>query len=121
VNTEGVGHYSLSPIGKCEDLGVMGVTGVTRLFVNEPVPMAMPAATRGRSMDKTDEQVIADLCQLDALGYERSRRKAAKALGCRLSVLDRMVELARHEQQWSAWTRGRESVVPQQPGDPDRP
>jgi hypothetical protein len=79
-------------------------------------------------MDETDEQsgatrdakVIADLCRLDALGYERARRKAAKALGCRLNVLDRMVERARHEEQWSAWTRARESVV-RAPGDPGRP
>jgi hypothetical protein len=72
-------------------------------------------------MDKTDEQVIADLCQLDALGYERARRKASKALGCRLSVLDRMVERAGRAAIWSAMSRARDSVVPQQPGDPGRP
>jgi len=62
-----------------------------------------------------DAQVIEELRQLNELDYERSRRPAAKALGCRVAVLDRMVESARTRAQLRAWTR--ESVVPQPAGE----
>jgi len=58
-------------------------------------------------MDKTDEQeaaaidtdaaTIARLAELGELEYERARKPTAKALGCRFSVLDRLVDVAREQ------------------------
>lgn len=46
------------------------------------------------------ETFIESLSRLDTLAYEQQRRQAAKALGCRVSVLDQLVDGARARARW---------------------
>jgi hypothetical protein len=48
-------------------------------------------------MADTDAAVLVELAALDALAYERLRRRAAKRLRCRLPVLDGLVQDARRQ------------------------
>ena len=56
--------------------------------------------------EQTDDEAIEGLARLDMLEYERQRRQAAKALRCRVGVLDQLVESARARARLTAlWAR----------------
>jgi hypothetical protein len=46
---------------------------------------------------ETDEEIIARLAKLPLLEYERVRESEAKPLGCRASILDKLVQQAREQ------------------------
>jgi len=59
--------------------------------VSPQVAVKLPQAS------DTDAATIARLAELGELEYERARKPTAKALGCRFSVLDRLVDVAREQ------------------------
>jgi hypothetical protein len=59
-------------------------------------PAAVDPTARAAVIKAAQEaRLIARLCVMPALAYERERAKAAKQLGCRVSFLDQKVEQAR--------------------------
>lgn len=61
---------------------------------------------------ETDDELIARLAKLPLLEYERERSAAAEKLGCRASILDKLVQAARGPADAAAPGQGRKLTLP---------
>jgi putative DNA primase/helicase len=91
----------LQPKGDVSDWLAAGGTRDELLRLAATAPLAeaaTPPAAGDGADDLDDETEIARLANLKPFAYERQREAAAKRLGCRTSILDRMVRAARGDE-----------------------
>jgi putative DNA primase/helicase len=96
-----LGVPGLQPKGDVSDWLAGGGTHERLLELAAAAPVADTAkpASAGDGADDLDaETEIARLAKLKPFAYERQRGAAAKRLGCRTSILDRMVRAARGDE-----------------------
>jgi hypothetical protein len=80
----------------------------------EYIPEVNPAPTGIGQPANTDDQAIVSLAALHPLEYERKREEAAKEIGCRASVLDKLVEEKRRSgKQANSNLQGHTVVLPE--------
>lgn len=72
-----------------------GLDAVREQVGSAQIPREVDSENSPQTGDITDEETIARLAALPVLEYERRREAEAKKLGCRASVLDRLVEAKR--------------------------
>jgi 5S rRNA maturation endonuclease (ribonuclease M5) len=79
--------------GTAEELKAIVETAPEFTPTSEPRPCkADSVASEYRSGDSGDDETIARLAALPPLEYERQREKEAEQLGCRASILDKLVD-----------------------------